>query len=732
MTPEPQPSSAPVASPPMGEEPVDVRLYWAILLKRKWVVALALVAVVAAAALYTLRQPRVYSASASLVIELEAPEVLGDGVRQPVDMGVGWYSQSTKEFFETQFKIIRSRQLAERVAEQLGLGRDQQFLGLQKPPEEQDHAMWTREAAAVLQSRLFVEPVKDSHVVNVRFEDADPDRAAAVANAFTRAYMELNLERHTEGSKDASSWLNSQLVDLRGKVERSEAALHQFKRDNDLVHTSYENHQTMNNQSLLALNDSLVRLRTRRAELEARQADIDEARKSGELDRILALSQVASSPFINQLKMAYVAQESEARDLRERYGESHPKMKAAEEQVAGAKASLLKEVDTLLGAQASELRQAQATEKKLEGLLAQVKQDAFRVGQKETDYQRLAREKETNVRLLDAVLKRVKEIDLSAALKVNNVRILDAAERSPWPVRPNVKRTLSLACLLGLMLGVALAFGLEWLDRSIKTEEDIESLGLTFLGILPHIEVGDEGNLEEAGRRDLYVKGAPQSIVAECCRTIRTNLLFLNPDAPWKKLLVTSTGTSEGKTTALVSLAVTLAQGGNRVLVVDSDMRRGRMHKTFGVPNGEGLSTVIANGSDPDGAIKSTDVPGLFVLPSGPVPPNPAELLHSEKFKALLDALGQKYDRILFDSPPVGPVADPLILANQMDGTLLVARLFKTDRDLAERTVRVLKDAGAKMLGTVLNGVGEKKHGRYLRYYIRYYHRYYGSSQGPA
>ena len=727
MTPEPRPQPNGAApQPPLGEEPVDVRLYWAVLLKRKWVIALAFVAVLAASALYTLRQPRVYSASATLVIELEAPEVLGDGVRSPVDMGVGWYSQNTKEFFETQFKIIRSRQLAERVAEQLGLGHDLAFLGLQAAPAEQDRGSWVREAAGIIQSRLFVDPVKDSRVVSVRFEDSDPDRAALVANAVAQAYIELNLERHTEGSKDASTWLNAQLLDLQSKVEHSEVALHQFKRENDLVHTSFENHQTMSNQSLLTLNDSLMRLRTRRAELEARESDILEARQSNDLDRILALSQVAQSPFINQLKMAYVAEDAEARDLRERYGEAHPKMKAAEEKVRGARASLLKEVDTHLGAQASELRQVQATEKRLEALLARVKQDAFRVNQRETDYQRLARERETNVRLLDAVLKRVKEIDLSAMLKVNNVRILDAAESSPWPVRPNVKRQLSLACLLGLILGIGLAFGLEWLDRSIKTEEDVESLGLTFLGILPHIEAGGR---EELAKRDLFVTASPQSIVAECCRTIRTNLLFLNPDAPWKRLLVTSTGANEGKTTALVSLAATLAQGGNRVLVVDSDMRRGRLHRTFGVPNAEGLSSLIAGGLDPEGAVKSTEVPGLFVLPSGPVPPNPAELLHSERFKHLVDELSQKYDRILFDSPPVGPVADPLILANQMDGTLLVARLFKTDRDLAERTVRTLREAGAKLLGTVLNGVGEKKHGRYLRYYIRYYHRYYGSSQ---
>jgi capsular exopolysaccharide synthesis family protein len=249
-------------------------------------------------------------------------------------------------------------------------------------------------------------------------------------------------------------------------------------------------------------------------------------------------------------------------------------------------------------------------------------------------------------------------------------------------------------------------------------------MGLNFLGVVPPIKPKDD----RLGSRDLVVHLEPKSVVSESCRTIRSNLLFLNPDTPWRSIVVTSAGPDDGKTTTMVNLASALAQGGARVLVVDSDMRRSRLHKTFGVPNDIGLSGLIAKGGDLDEAIKRTEVPGLFVLPAGAVPPNPAELLHSDRFKKLVGELAGRFDRVIYDSPPVTAVADPLVLAHILDGTLIVARAFSTDRDVLERAVKSLRDANARLLGVVLNALDSNRY-RY-RYKTGYYYRYGDYSYG--
>ena len=253
---------------------------------------------------------------------------------------------------------------------------------------------------------------------------------------------------------------------------------------------------------------------------------------------------------------------------------------------------------------------------------------------------------------------------------------------------------------------------------------------MNFLGLVPSIPGGDATHPKE---RDLYIHSHPKSSIAECCRTIRTNLMFLSPDKPVKTLVVTSAGAQEGKTTTLINMGMAFAQSGNRVLLIDTDMRKPRLHKSFGVSNELGLSTLIMGEGKLDDAIKSTDVPGLFILPSGPIPPNPAELLHTDNFKHLSRQLADKFDKIIFDSPPIGAVTDPLVLANQMDGTLLVLKISKTNRDMAEQAVRSLKDANARILGAVLNDVDleKKEHGYYVGYYYGY-GNYYGEGKGQA
>jgi succinoglycan biosynthesis transport protein ExoP len=318
------------------------------------------------------------------------------------------------------------------------------------------------------------------------------------------------------------------------------------------------------------------------------------------------------------------------------------------------------------------------------------------------------------------VLQRLKETGVTGMLQMSNVRILDRAEPPDRPVRPRAVRNILLAVLLGGVLGVGLAFLLEMLDTSISTREQIEErLRVPFLGIIPNIPTSG-GVVPE-----LAVFSAPTSAAAECVRTIRTNLLFMSPDRPLRTILVTSSGPGEGKTTTAVSLAETMAGGGSRVLVVDADMRRPRLHKVFGVSGQAGLSALILGDGTIDGAIARTQIPGVDVLPCGPIPPNPAELLHTDGFARLLRQFQERYDRVIIDSPPAGVVADAVVIATQVDGTLLVLKGGETSRDSAVRTTRALLDVKARVFGAVLNDLDleDARYGEYYYYYRSGYYR---------
>jgi polysaccharide biosynthesis transport protein len=334
----------------------------------------------------------------------------------------------------------------------------------------------------------------------------------------------------------------------------------------------------------------------------------------------------------------------------------------------------------------------------------------------------------------------MKEADITSALPFNNVRPLDDALVPKEPFKPNTRANLLFGFGIGLLLGIVLILVLEILDNTMKSEQDVEALSLPFLGLVPIIDVptGDQAAIRE---RDLHVLRAPRSAVAECARFIRTNLLFMSPDRPLKMLVVTSPGPQEGKTTTAVSIAITMAQAGSRTLIVDTDLRRPRLHRVFADASGAldkndvGLSTVLLGESTLAKAIRSTEVDKLDVLVCGPPPPNPAEILLSDKFADLVKELSQKYDRIIFDTPPIGPVTDPAILGAQVDGVVLVVKCGKTRKDATKQALKSLGDANARVFGAILNDVdvtSKRYSGVYYSYYRRYTSYYAADETKPA
>jgi len=343
---------------------------------------------------------------------------------------------------------------------------------------------------------------------------------------------------------------------------------------------------------------------------------------------------------------------------------------------------------------------------------------------------------------------------LSRLLRVNNVHILDAALLPDIPIKPRLKLNLALALVLGIILGFGLVLLIEYSDRTVKTQEDLEKLGTIFLGIVPSINVSSKNYHNKSSENgangkskeervsfepdsleninyDLFVNDYPKSNVSESCRAIRTNLLFMSASKSIKKILITSASPQEGKTTVATNLAIVMAQAGSRILLVDTDMRRPRLHQSFGIKPQRGISTMVLGESKLQDSVFHSKVENLDILMCGPTPPNPAELILTQSFAEIVDKLSEEYDHVIFDSPPVGVVTDAAILSKMVDGTVLIIKSMKTTKDAAKHAIGILNDIGSTILGTVLNDLDpfNKKYGKSYYYYYQNYGSYYQTDE---
>lgn len=700
--------------PPLTRGPgstMDLRHYIHVLRKRWRVVTALLVVCVAVSFVYTVRQPKIYEANCSLVIESTAPQVL-EGVKDVIEIAA-----SSREFYQTQYRIIRSRENAQKVLDRLGLWQVKPNKEGRKPSRE--------DQVDELLKQVKVMGVRESRIANIVVRDKDPDRATRIANTFADTYIEGNLDFKLEGARSASTWLGEQAVDLRKQVESSEMALYRFKKQHSLLDLGLDDRQGMTRQNLQTLNARLADIKAKRLEAESIRklilaAKNDPAEKE-------SLPEIRDNVVITKLRENYLDLLKMRADLESRYGEKHPKLVNIEQQIAATRRDYEKELDAVLRSFDKRFQATLDTEQALIKWMNQEKAQALDLAKLEVEYRPMARDAENNAKVFGQVTQRHKEIDLTGLLRANNVRILDRAVPPQIPVSPYLSLNLSVGITLGLLLGLMLSFAIEGLDNTVRTPEAAEELlGAPMLGLLPMLTEAKQRQMADAPVRDLTVFREPSSLAAEACRSIRTNLMFLSAQQEVRVFVVTSPGPRDGKTTAAISLAITMAQAGARVLIVDTDLRKPRIHKSFGLSSDKGLSTAILGEAGIKNLIVHSEVPNLDVLACGPTPPNPAELLHTERFRAILAEIRQSYDKVILDAPPTGPVTDPAIIGHLTDGVLVVLRAGHTTREAAMQARRHLTDAGARILGLVVNQT-DRKGGRYGYGYAYYapYGRYY-------
>jgi len=768
--------------PESSEGEVHLLDYWRTIRKRLWLVLGVAALITALSTIYVARKPDVYEAKSQVQVDLENnPMYAGKSVPMiysPVN---------DPAYFNTQLQILTSPGLLRRVVKTLDLEHNQAFLRPQtlrqrstwktilqmwgvSGPEKKDPSTQPKElpltstmAAATssddlaeakrlapfvgaLQGGLKVEPVRESRagyyketrLIDIAYQHGDPEVSAKITNAVADTFVRANLEKKNETNTSTGEFLSKRVAELQQQIRADEEKLVSYAKNNQIL--SLDASQNTVVERLAGLNKQLLEAENDRKMAEA---EYNAAKAPG---AATALAE-AGAKDINE-------SESKLADLKQKRAqllvdatEEAPEVKEVDQQIAELQKHLnesrARNTNTLLTNLETKYRQSLAREESLRKSFNQQKGETVTQNEAAINYRILQQEIETNKGLLDNLLQRSKENDVVLAGRPNNISVVDYAITPDFPVGPARMRSVMLAFVLALALGVGLALFLEYLDDSIHSTDDVEKfLRLPALAVIPSMSGGvarrrllssatalQKRNGNTGGNPELLLNVNGRSALAESYRQLRTSVLLSTAGRAPKTLLITSSLPGEGKTTTAVNTAITLAQTGASVVIIDADMRRPRLRSIFDLPEREGLSSILSSETKPEDMLKAIhrdEATGLNVLSSGPIPPNPAELLGSEQMRKLIAVLSASFTHIVIDSPPVSSFTDGVLIASIVDGVLLVVHGGKSSRGVVRRSRQLLTDVGAKIFGVVLNNVSARSHDYYY-YYQRYYHQSYYS-----
>lgn len=759
---------------PNAETEVHLLDYWRAIRKRLWLVISMIVLVTTLAVLYVARKPDIYQASARIQVDLE------DNGELASKSAYIFGPSNDPVYFNTQLQILGSPGLMRRVVKTLDLEHNPNFFkgnstqnrstwqtvkvmlgfGGPKPnptPQPKDELQLTTTVApasshedlaeakrlapyvGAILTGLRVEPVKETRgvyketrLIDISFTHTDPEVSSKVVNAIADTYVYNNLEKKGETNATTGDFLQKRVAELQQRIRGDEERLVNYAKNNQIISLKPDQNTVV--ERLAALNTQLVEAEKDRIDAESKYTsakgdgragslvDADEQRLGGLESKLAELQQkrtqllvdaTEEAPEVKELTPQITELQSQIKDLRSR------------------------KTTTLVTNLETKYRETLGREQALRKSFDRQRGETLAQNEAAINYRIIQQEIDTNKVLLDNLLQRSKENEVVLASKPNNVSIVDYALSPEGPVGPNRSRTVFMAMFLSLAMGIGLALLLEYLDDSVHSTEDVERLLLLpALAVIPSIgSAGKRRRLVAAGalqktngslsdNPELLINVDGQSPLAEAYRHLRTSVLLSTAGRAPKSLLVTSSLPSEGKTTTAVNTAMSLAQTGARVVIVDADMRRPRLRAIFGLSDGLGLSSILssdANGADMLAMITKDETTGLNVLTAGPVPPNPAELLGSEQMRLLLNVLQTEFTHVVVDSPPINSFTDGVLISTMVDGVLLVVHAGKSSRHVVRRSRKLLKDVGAKIFGVVLNKVNVGSHDYYY-----YYKDYYG------
>jgi succinoglycan biosynthesis transport protein ExoP len=768
------PEATPAVEYVLTSEPEEPRFrdYWRMVCHHWRLIIVIFLAVFGIGLLITVQTTPLYTASATIRIEPQSASVMGAGEVFP----------GGDEYFQTQVALLKSRALAARVIRDLRLERDPNFV-VSPPPIDRLRGWVIGNIEAAISravdllkatppppqgpsstpaaelhvppryinrylSLLTVEAVPKTQLVKVSFETIDPNFSEQLASAHAASYIRMNLETRFELTKEAREFLEKKLTEFKVKVSQSEEALNRFRKQYGVV--SLEGNENIVVERMVDLNRRLTEARAKRIELESLSRIIKDK-------NFASLSQIIDNNLILQLRGRLQDLEAEQARLSTIFKPNHPRLQELEDQINQARKRLDVEIRKVVRTIESDYAAARAKEAALQSEAERQQQSALNLKELGVQYTLLQGEFDANRTVYANVAKRLSETSVTTDSPLSNIQIVEPAEIPLGPSSPKIGRNLFLASVLGLCFGVGLTLLLEHANATLRSPEEVwRAVAVPTLGAVPHwqslrreeywwykhlpqhspLRWLAPANVEEdrALSASLIASHHPFSLISEAYRTIRSGLLLTQTEQPLQVILLTSARPGEGKTSVALNLAITLAQSGRRVVVIDADLRAGNCHAMLGRSNRHGLVDVLNAGMPLDAALQRTAVEGLYLMARGAMPPNPTDLLGSERMKDVIRDLRGSFDFVLIDSPPAVAVSDAVVLSIHCDGVVLVLRARRTPAEAVQRVVERLDTAGARILGTVLIGVDLRhpEFAEYRHYYASYYSSTHKGTKGQS
>ncbi len=723
--------------------------YLRVFQRRKWLILTVATIVFVTTALSTFSKIPLYTATTQVLVEKNMEKGRLEGLAS--------YITWDPDFKATQFELIRSFNVALRVVENQHLATKykEYFLGASLPRSKSISTLvepvvsfWSsligsatggvnKEAgqaekkqtipaaegktdaekiAGIILQALKLVPVPDTKIVNVSYTHQVPEIAQLVANGIVRAYIEETLDIKTSTTTHSLNWMTVKADEERKKLEDSERALQEYMRKNDIV--TVENKLAVLPERLSQFSSELSAAQTEEKKHAAVYRQIKEAGKSDK--KLEAIPLLSNNSELQDLRGEFFAAEQDMRELSKKYGKKHPMMIKARTDKKLLQKKKRVEVERVIGVAKNSYELAKTRVKDLSKMMEETKGEMLNMNERFVQYTILNRDKEMNRTVYDALSSSIKKTNVTAQAMDIRIWAVKKADLPLAPSKPDKKKELLFGLIAGLSLGIALVFFLDYIDNTVSAGEELEEkYGLTVLGAVEDLP-------KKSKNVETFIMDNPLSAFTESYRLIRSSVLLSTPDHPPRTLLITSMMQQEGKSTTTKNLAYILAQNDKKVLIIDADMRRPRQHSMFAIDNSYGLSNYLSGNTDEQqpSLVKLQPDSLISVLPSGPIPPNPAELLGSKNMKILLDKSVERFDFVLIDSPPVQQVTDSLLLAGLVDGTITVLRSGKTTFDMLDSGIKKLRESQAHMLGFVLNRVTKRHAGQgYYGYYSYYSHK---------
>ncbi len=717
---------------------IDIREYWHVIKKGRWTIISVLIILVSIVTLASFFIEPTYRATARVQVKRENPKILSFEEIYSIDA-----SQQT--FYQTQVELIKSRSLAREVIDSLSLNKHPEFSGAgknnwKKRIKKIFNLGSTNKSKSEIDpllinaflKRLVVEPDRNSQIINISFISHNAEMAAYVANEVANHFIESRLEAKYVSAKRAYSFLNKQIKELMNDIADKEREMQKYAQDKEIF--ALKDDEDIVVKQLTDINTEYTRVKAKRIEKEAMYRSVMNV-------SVDSIPEVIRNPLIQRLKEEYAGLEREYAEKSKKFKEEYPEMIQLNSKLAQAKQRLDKEVKDIINkvrnSAMAEYQAALKQEQSIKEMLNQQKEKAVILYKDGIIYNNLKVELDNKRALLQELTKRQNEVGVSADIKElgsTYVHIVDKADIPQNIYKPNKKINILLSIVVGLILGIVLAFFFDYLDNSLKNRDDVERyINLPTIGIIPALDginrsapYAYDSTKHLGNRREILPKSIEKivhthtkSIISEAYGALRTSILLSSANSPPKTILVTSSQPEEGKTATAINIAITLAQLGEKVLLLETDLRRPRIAKIFKIYNKFGISNFLAGNTDDREAIFSTEIPNLSVMPSGPIPPNPAVLLTTTKLDKLLEDWKKSFSFIIMDSPPMLSVTDAQLLASKVDAVMIVVRGGTTPRDLVKLCKERLR--GSNIIGVVLNRINLDKHDYYYKHYYYYY-----------